>query len=97
MQDQVRHHNSSYPGEGVCGHHSTNSLILQYLRCMGRQEQIPDRSMETEFAPAFSEENKDKQNLGANIPFCSILAMLRNPWCLDTEVQKTRPLANQLS
>lgn len=41
--------------------------------------------------------NKDKQNLGANIPFCSVLAMLRNPWCLDTEVQKTRPLASQLS
>lgn len=65
QEDKVRHCDSLYLGEGVCGlkEGNTNSLILWYFRCVERQEQIPDRSMETEFAPALQEKGtQDKWN-----------------------------------
>ena len=57
QEDQVMHHDSLYLGEEVCGlkEGNTNSLILRYFRCVERQEQIPDRSTETEFSPALQE------------------------------------------
>lgn len=100
QEDHVRPHDSLYLGEGMprLKEGNTNSLLLWYSRCVERQDQIPDRSRETEVAPALQKKGtQDKWKLGANIPFCSISAMLRSPWCLDTEVQKTRPLLDQLS